>query len=197
LVRRFRTHLSYANVMATVALFVALGGSSYAAFALPKNSVGSRQLKTHAVTPKKVARSTVALFKGKKGDRGPMGPPGIQGPTGGQGPTGPSNAYYATVTSGAPSVAVPAGDYAVSGDDSLGCSASCGVSCRIQLDGKNAGPFTVADTGSEAGEMSLADSASLHLTSPGTITNTCGFSSGIGTQESRSVTAIKVGSISP
>jgi hypothetical protein len=197
LVGRFRIHLSYANVIATVALFVALGGSSYAAFALPKNSVGSRQLKSHAVTPKKVARSTVKLFKGQKGDRGPIGPPGIQGSTGSQGPTGPSNAYFATVSSGPPSVAVPAGDYAVSGDDSIGCSSACGVTCRIQLDGKDAGPLSSADTGSGAGEMSVADSASLHLTSPGTISNGCGFSGLGGTQVSRSVTAIKVGSVSP
>ena len=34
--------LSYANVIATLALFVALGGSSYAALNLPKGSVGSQ-----------------------------------------------------------------------------------------------------------------------------------------------------------
>jgi hypothetical protein len=183
--------------MATVALFVALGGSSYAALTLPKNSVGTRQLKRHAVTPKKVAASTVRLFKGQKGDRGPIGPPGVQGEPGSQGPAGPSNAYFATVSSGAPSVAVPVGDYAVSGDDSLGCSSACGVSCRIQLDGQDAGPFASADTGSGAGEMSVADSAGLHLSSPGTVSNVCQFNFGIGTQVSRSVTAIRVGSVSP
>lgn len=36
--------LTYANVAATVALFVALGGASYAAVAIPANSVGSREL---------------------------------------------------------------------------------------------------------------------------------------------------------
>jgi hypothetical protein len=34
--KRFRFHLSYANVVATLALFVALGGASYAATQLPK-----------------------------------------------------------------------------------------------------------------------------------------------------------------
>lgn len=35
---------SYANVAATLALFIALGGASYAAFEVPPNSVGQRQL---------------------------------------------------------------------------------------------------------------------------------------------------------
>jgi hypothetical protein len=187
--------------MATVAVFVALGGSSYAAFSLPKNSVGSRQIRSHAVTPKKVAASTVKLFKGKKGDRGlvgPRGPQGIPGPPGSQGPTGPSNSYYAAGSEFVPtSESVPAGDYAVSGDASVGCSAACGMSCRIQLNGKDAGPFSSADTGSGSGEMSVADSASLHLTASGTISNVCTFDSGIGTFVSRNLTAIKVASASP
>jgi hypothetical protein len=37
-------HLTYANVVATVACFLALGGASYAAFVLPANSVKPRQL---------------------------------------------------------------------------------------------------------------------------------------------------------
>jgi hypothetical protein len=42
-----RSRLSYANVMATIALFIALGGGAYAA--LGKNTVGSRQIKKGAV----------------------------------------------------------------------------------------------------------------------------------------------------
>jgi hypothetical protein len=51
---RFRPKLSYANVMATIAVFIALGGASYAALKLPKNSVGAKQLKKNAVTGAKV-----------------------------------------------------------------------------------------------------------------------------------------------
>lgn len=40
---------TYANVVATVALFVALGGMSYAAIVLPANSVGPKQLRADAV----------------------------------------------------------------------------------------------------------------------------------------------------
>jgi hypothetical protein len=55
-----RSHLSYANVIATVALFVALGGSAYAASALPRNSVGTAQLKPGAVTRSKIASGAFA-----------------------------------------------------------------------------------------------------------------------------------------
>ena len=37
-VRRLRSHLNYANVMATVAMFVALGGGAYAVSSVPDNS---------------------------------------------------------------------------------------------------------------------------------------------------------------
>lgn len=51
--------LTYANVTATLALFIALGGASYAAVSIPKNSVGTAQLKAHAVTAAKVAKHTL------------------------------------------------------------------------------------------------------------------------------------------
>ncbi|MBV9817310.1 MAG: hypothetical protein JOZ07_03030 [Solirubrobacterales bacterium] len=43
------------NAIAYLALFVALGGTSYAATALPRNSVGTRQIQDGAVTPGKLA----------------------------------------------------------------------------------------------------------------------------------------------
>ena len=89
---RLISRLSYANVTATLALFVALGGGAYAAVALPRNSVGSRQLKEGAVTPPKLATSTLTLFKGGKGDTGAPGPAGPTGPAGPAGPTGPAGA---------------------------------------------------------------------------------------------------------
>lgn len=42
--------LSYANVVATLALFIVLGGASYAAVTLPAGSVGARQLRRGALT---------------------------------------------------------------------------------------------------------------------------------------------------
>jgi hypothetical protein len=49
-----RKHLSYANAMATLAVFISLGGGALAALRIPANSVGNRQLKPNAVTGQKV-----------------------------------------------------------------------------------------------------------------------------------------------
>ncbi len=57
-----RPQLSYANVIATVALFVALGGAAVAA-GLPRNSVGTNQLKPGAVSAAKLKRAAVTAGK--------------------------------------------------------------------------------------------------------------------------------------
>ncbi|MGZ3640376.1 MAG: hypothetical protein ACXVCX_21290, partial [Ktedonobacterales bacterium] len=56
---RFREH-ARRNAVAYVALFVALGGTSYAAINLPAASVGTRQLKNRAVTAAKLNPTSVA-----------------------------------------------------------------------------------------------------------------------------------------
>jgi hypothetical protein len=48
--------------VAYLALFVALGGTGYAAFRLPAGSVGNRQLKNHSVSPIKLDRSSIAGY---------------------------------------------------------------------------------------------------------------------------------------
>jgi hypothetical protein len=50
---------SPALVVASLALAIALGGTTYAATALPRNSVGARQLRPAAVTTVKLAKSSV------------------------------------------------------------------------------------------------------------------------------------------
>jgi len=57
-----RSHLQ-SNVVAYVALFVALAGSSYAAVKLPANSVGSKQLRARAVTNTKLKARSVSNTK--------------------------------------------------------------------------------------------------------------------------------------
>jgi hypothetical protein len=52
--------------MATIAVFIALGGSAYA-FHLGKNSVGSKQLKKNAVTTAKIKKEAITAAKVKKG----------------------------------------------------------------------------------------------------------------------------------
>jgi hypothetical protein len=99
---------SPALIVACVALVVALGGVSYAAAVLPKNSVGAAQLQKKAVTTAKLRKSAVtgakvkngtllaADFKagqlpaGAQGPQGPKGDPGAPGKDGAQGPAGRS-----------------------------------------------------------------------------------------------------------
>jgi hypothetical protein len=82
-------HLSYANVMASIAVFIALGGAGYAAVKLPKSSVGARQLKKGAVTPAKLSKASKNTLRGRTGPRGPAGPKGDSGAAGQPGPQGP------------------------------------------------------------------------------------------------------------
>jgi hypothetical protein len=93
-----RRHLTYANVAASLALFLALGGAAYAATQLPRNSVGTGQLKAGAVTAGKIAKKT---RKQLQGGRGPTGPQGPQGKTGAKGTTGAKGAAGAAGTKGA------------------------------------------------------------------------------------------------
>ncbi|HZD88070.1 MAG TPA: hypothetical protein VE088_08710 [Gaiellaceae bacterium] len=54
-------------VVSLIALFVALGGTTYAATSLPKNSVGTKQLKKNAVTAPKIKKNAVTSPKIKNG----------------------------------------------------------------------------------------------------------------------------------
>jgi len=107
---RLHPHLSYANVMATAAVFIALGGSAYAVTQLPRDSVGAAQIKrgavgaselrTGAVSSRSIRDRSVTLrdisatargsLRGAKGDPGPVGPSGV--------------AFHAAVNSGGATV---------------------------------------------------------------------------------------------
>lgn len=76
------------NLIAYLALFVALGGSAYAATALPKNSVGAKQIRKGAVTPAKLSPAALGLVKG--GPAGPAGEAGAPGTPGAPGSPGVS-----------------------------------------------------------------------------------------------------------
>jgi hypothetical protein len=103
---RLRSGLTFANVVSSLALFIALGGGAYA-LTIPKNSVGAAQLKRHAVTSSKLAAHAVtssklaakAVTSSKVRDGSllaadfkpgqlPAGAKGDQGPQGARGPAG-------------------------------------------------------------------------------------------------------------
>ena len=58
------------NAVAYVALFVALGGTGYAAINLPAGSVGTRQLRNGAVTANKLANGSISPAKLDRGSLG-------------------------------------------------------------------------------------------------------------------------------
>jgi hypothetical protein len=94
----FRRYLTFANVTAFLALFIAVGGTSYAAVTVTGRNVkdGSltgRDLKDGSVTSKDVAGLTAAdlppnLPTGATGATGPRGAPGEAGPAGANGRPG-------------------------------------------------------------------------------------------------------------
>jgi hypothetical protein len=95
----------HGTVAAYLALFVALGGTSFAASsALPRNSVGNAQLKSSAVTGSKVKNGSLTASDFKRGSL----PAGKTGATGPAGPAGPAGATGATGPSGAGEIAVAA-----------------------------------------------------------------------------------------
>jgi hypothetical protein len=82
---------SPALIIAMVALVVALGGTGYAALKVPRNSVGSTQLKANAVTSPKVKNGSLSKNDFKAGQL-PAGPQGLKGEKGDKGDAGKNGA---------------------------------------------------------------------------------------------------------
>ena len=91
-----RSHLTYANIMSSIAVFLVLGGAAYAATTLPRNSVGSKQLRRNSVNHSKLTNGSVGRKELRRrsvtrrvlaGDvRSQLARAGAAGP---QGPAGP------------------------------------------------------------------------------------------------------------
>lgn len=58
-IKRARRHLTAPNLIASLALFIALGGVSWAAATAPKNSVATKSIKKNAVTNAKIKNNAV------------------------------------------------------------------------------------------------------------------------------------------
>ena len=90
-----RSHLSYANVVATLALFVALGGTSFAALMITGRNVKNGSLTSADVKDRSLLRKD---FKGGQlpaGRAGPQGAKGDKGDAGDAGAPGTAAAYAA------------------------------------------------------------------------------------------------------
>jgi Collagen triple helix repeat (20 copies) len=112
--RRLRGKLTYSNVMVTVlAVLVVGGGTAYAASELlPKNSVGTAQIKKEAVTPAKLSKASKAALTGPKGATGATGSQGAKGDQGQKGDQGPKGDPGESALVPLPSGASESGFYA-------------------------------------------------------------------------------------
>ena len=94
---KLRQHITYANVVSTMCLFIVLGGGAYAATKIPKNAVGANQIRSNAVGSSEIKRSGVTSSDVKnssleaadfKAGQLPAGPKGDQGAPGARGANG-------------------------------------------------------------------------------------------------------------
>jgi len=80
------------NTLAMLALFLALGGTTYAASTalIGKNTVASPQVVNGSLQTKDLSAKARKALKGNRGLRGPAGAAGVAGPKGATGPQGPA-----------------------------------------------------------------------------------------------------------
>ncbi|MBJ7469859.1 MAG: hypothetical protein JHD16_01090 [Solirubrobacteraceae bacterium] len=157
---------SYANVMSTVAVFIALGGTSYAVTKLPKGSVGERELRNNAVSSSKIKDGAVTAADLAPGAV-PSGARGPRGAEGAKGDLGPSNAWFTDGVASSGSLSpvekqgttvarlanLPAGSYVFHGSVSIVAHdvPSVFTYCQILVNGRPVSAASVATLGSAAG----------------------------------------------
>jgi hypothetical protein len=166
-----RRRLTYSNVIATVALFAALGGSSYAAISLPKNSVGPKQIRSNAISTKQVKDGSLLSrdFKAGQLPAGPTGPIGPQGPKGETGAPGNAIAYARVIVTAGDATVDPAQSKGVT--DANVTRIDKGVTCFTRLGFAPKSIIATADIGAGGGGLPLAGGALAPSTA---VTTTCG-----------------------
>src|SRR5215203_914282 len=112
-VRVVRRRPSPALVVASVALFIALGGTGYAVTQLPRNSVGTVQVRDYSLLRRDFKIGQIPRGArgpaGARGAKGDVGASGAQGPAGAAGPQGPQGATGAAGAQGPAGAAGPQG----------------------------------------------------------------------------------------
>jgi hypothetical protein len=139
MLQSIRRNLSFANVTSMMAVMIALGGTSYAAVALPKNSVGSKQIKAKAVKNSDLGASSVTTDKVKDGsllktdfaaNQLPAGPRGATGSTGLTGAPGPAGVIGSVIVHRV-DIALPAGASAGVAGASTSGFATCAAGQKL------------------------------------------------------------------
>jgi Collagen triple helix repeat (20 copies) len=109
-----RRHLTYANVIATLALFVALGGSSYAALRIGSAQIRNNSVKSVDVKNRSLLAKDFRAGQLPTGARGAPGAPGAAGADGAPGVAGPNGSQ------GAPGAKGDEGEQGEAGDPDPG-----------------------------------------------------------------------------
>jgi hypothetical protein len=142
-----RRHLSFANITSLMALVFAMGGTGYA-LTLPKNSVGSKQLRKNAVTGAKVKNRSLRAGDFALGQL-PAGQPGAPGAPGATGPTGPAGAKGERGLQGLPgvvgAVTVQRVDFGLPDNASAGASVPCPAGTKAIGGGSSVDALTAED----------------------------------------------------
>ncbi len=168
--------------IASLALFVALGGTSYAAVKLQKGSVTSREVKDGSLQAADLAAGVAAA--GPAGPRGPRGTEGAEGP---QGPQGTSQVYVSRSSATtllptgperlvAGSLRLPAGSYRLDFETHI-YTAGSGTygDCSLEAGGKvlNKSAVKVGASAGAAVEQSLVISDVMTFPQATTVSANC------------------------
>jgi hypothetical protein len=105
---------SHSTVVAYLALFVALGGTTYAATRIGSkeikdNSIQSRDIKNRAIALTDISTKARSSLRGQRGAQGTAGAPGAPGGQGPAGPPGPTGVPADAVVVGATGTAIENG----------------------------------------------------------------------------------------
>lgn len=189
-------------VISSLALFVALGGTSLAAVSY----IDGSRIKSHTIAEAKLTTKAIKLLRGQRGLKGPtglagaQGVQGLQGAKGSTGGIGPSDAYSTYVSSPVAlgvgfktvaSLTLGAGSYAVIAKTTLYMPSMQGTGCELVdtvaglIDRNNVSPV-MYDTPTLLGPLTTAGS---------TVTVQCGSNETDAQASYTHLVAIKLGSV--
>ena len=163
-----RARLTYANVMATVAVFIALGGSSYAALVITGRQVRNGSLtgadvKNESLTGTDVKNHSLRVRDFRAGDL-PRGPQGLQGVQGIQGVAGSDAQFNGAAAGGALTGTYPNPDLA--GKAVTGANVANNTLTGANIDESTLGSVPSADTATKLGGLTAAQFPQLGSAGP-------------------------------
>jgi len=201
----FRSRLSSAHLISLLALFVALGGTGYAAARIngkniKSNTISGKKLKNRTLSTRKLSRRAIRSLRGQTGASGADGAPGVRGAP------GPSNAYSAfkndvpnlpnpqTRETIAQLTDLPPGDYTIFAklylDSSPGNTES--VDCQLET----GADFDKAEATLGAGSrVAMALNVVRSFTGPGSAALKCTDNGGFAGANYIKITAIRLGEV--